>query len=222
MAVVAALASEDARGVRFAEAGVPRLTDLRGLPGLGGKVRNIGKLDAVDELQNPFRPGAGTAPPALVGRDALIESFRITVGRALAGRPGQSVMPIGLRGVGKTVLLNRFAEVAEGAGLHVGYMEAPENGDFATLLAGQAAQAPAAPGVAGQDDPRGGVRAGGAPVVRLHAARRQLDLVGVDPVRGRRTRATSPMTSPISSSPPVEQPRSTAPASSSPSTRSST
>jgi AAA ATPase domain len=91
----------------------------------------------VDELQNPFRPGAGTAPPALVGRDALIDSFRTTVGRAVAGRPGQSVMPIGLRGVGKTVLLNRFAEVAEGEGLLVGYMEAPETGHFATLLAGQ-------------------------------------------------------------------------------------
>lgn len=91
----------------------------------------------MDELLNPFRPGAGTAPPALVGRDALIQSFRTTVGRALAGRPGQSVMPIGLRGVGKTVLLNRFAEIAEGEGLQVSYMEAPETGHFAMLLAGQ-------------------------------------------------------------------------------------
>jgi hypothetical protein len=91
----------------------------------------------MDELENPFRPGAGTAPPALVGRDPLIASFRTTVGRALAGRPGQSVMPIGLRGVGKTVLLNRFAEVAEDAGLRVSYMEAPETGHFASLLAGQ-------------------------------------------------------------------------------------
>jgi AAA ATPase-like protein len=91
----------------------------------------------MNELDNPFRPGAGTAPPALVGRDALIKSFRTTVGRALAGRPGQSVMPIGLRGVGKTVLLNRFAEVAESEGLRVSYMEAPETGHFATLLSGQ-------------------------------------------------------------------------------------
>lgn len=91
----------------------------------------------MDELENPFRPGAGSPPPALVGRDALLAGFKITVGRALAGRPGQSVMPIGLRGVGKTVLLNRFAELAEDAGLRVSYMEAPETGNFATLLAGQ-------------------------------------------------------------------------------------
>lgn len=91
----------------------------------------------MDELENPFRPGAGSPPPALVGRDALIKSFRITVGRALAGRPGQSVMPIGLRGVGKTVLLNCFADVAIAEGLRVSYMEAPEAGDFASLLGAQ-------------------------------------------------------------------------------------
>lgn len=89
----------------------------------------------MDELVNPFRPGAGTAPPALVGRDALIAGFRTTVGRAVAGRPGQSVMPIGLRGVGKTVLLNRFTEIAEDEGLQVGYVEAPESRDFPRLLA---------------------------------------------------------------------------------------
>jgi hypothetical protein len=89
----------------------------------------------MDELENPFRPGAGSPPPALVGRDALLASFEVTVGRALAGRPGQSIMPIGLRGVGKTVLLNRFAELAEAKDMKVGYVEAPESGDVATLLA---------------------------------------------------------------------------------------
>lgn len=89
----------------------------------------------MDEFQNPFRPGAGTAPPALVGRDELIRKFRITVGRAVNGRPGKSVMPIGLRGVGKTVLLNAFNEIAEEEGLHVGYIEAPETGDLRKLLA---------------------------------------------------------------------------------------
>ena len=91
----------------------------------------------MDELDNPFRPGAGSPPPALVGRDALIESFRITVGRAIRGRPGKSVMPIGLRGVGKTVLLNRFTQIAEDEGLEVGYIEAPESGDLPKLLAGR-------------------------------------------------------------------------------------
>ncbi len=89
----------------------------------------------MDELENPFRPGAGTPPPALVGRDALIEQFRVTVGRAVRGRPGKSLMPIGLRGVGKTVLLNRFEEVAEAEGLRFGYVEAPDDGGFVRLLA---------------------------------------------------------------------------------------
>ena len=88
----------------------------------------------MDELENPFRPGAGTPPPALVGGDPLIEQFRITVGRAVRGRPGKSVMPIGLRGVGKTVLLNRFNEVAENEGLLTGYIEAPDDGRFVRLL----------------------------------------------------------------------------------------
>ncbi len=91
----------------------------------------------MDELDNPFRPGAGSPPPALVGRDALLASFDVTVGRALKGRPGQSVMPVGLRGVGKTVLLNRFVERAEAQGMRVGYVEAPESGDFGRLLAGR-------------------------------------------------------------------------------------
>lgn len=89
----------------------------------------------MDELENPFRPGAGTPPPALVGRDELISRFRVTTGRALRGRPGKSVMPIGLRGVGKTVLLNEFIRVAEQEGLRVGYIEAPETGDLRRLLA---------------------------------------------------------------------------------------
>jgi hypothetical protein len=89
----------------------------------------------MDELSNPYRPGAGTSPPALLGRDELINHFGVTVRRAVAGRPGKSVMPIGLRGVGKTVLLNRFAEIAEQEGLAVGFIEAPESGDFRYLLA---------------------------------------------------------------------------------------
>lgn len=88
----------------------------------------------MDELTNPYRPGAGTRPPALLGRDELIDHFGVTVRRAMAGRPGKSLMPIGLRGVGKTVLLNRFAEIADQEGLQVGFIEAPESGDFRSLL----------------------------------------------------------------------------------------
>lgn len=88
----------------------------------------------MDEQANPYRPGAGTSPPALLGRDDLIDHFGVIVRRALAGQPGKSVMPIGLRGVGKTVLLNRFAEIAEHEGVEVGFIEAPESGDFRSLL----------------------------------------------------------------------------------------
>jgi hypothetical protein len=89
----------------------------------------------MDELTNPYRPGAGTSPPALLGRDDLIDHFGTTMRRAAAGKPGKSLMPIGLRGVGKTVLLNRFAEIAEQEGFHVGFIESPESGDFRSLLA---------------------------------------------------------------------------------------
>jgi hypothetical protein len=89
----------------------------------------------MDELANPYRPGAGTPPPALIGRDELIQRFGVTVRRAVEGRPGKSLMPIGLRGVGKTVLLNRFCEIARNEGLEVAFIEAPETGDFRMLLA---------------------------------------------------------------------------------------
>ena len=89
----------------------------------------------MDELANPYRPGAGTTPPALLGRDDLIRSFGMTLGRAKVGRPGKSVMPVGLRGVGKTVLLNRFSEMAENDDYSVAFIEATDTGSFATLLA---------------------------------------------------------------------------------------
>ncbi|MBU1866452.1 MAG: ATP-binding protein [Actinobacteria bacterium] len=89
----------------------------------------------MDRLDNPYRPGAGTPPPALIGRDELIDSFGVTLRRALRRRPGKSLLLTGLRGVGKTVLLNRFAEIAADEGLKVGFIEAPETGDFRTQLA---------------------------------------------------------------------------------------
>jgi len=88
----------------------------------------------MDELRNPYRPGAGTPPPALLGRDALIDRFGTAMRRTLAGRPGKSLMPIGLRGVGKTVLLNRFCEIAANEGARCGFIEAPETGDFPARL----------------------------------------------------------------------------------------
>ena len=89
----------------------------------------------MDEFSNPYRPGAGTTPPALLGRDELIRQITMTTRRAKAGRPGKSVMAVGLRGVGKTVLLNRFSEVAAEEDYDVAFIEATDNGNFATVLA---------------------------------------------------------------------------------------
>lgn len=89
----------------------------------------------MDELTNPYRPGAGIRPPALIGRDDLIDRFGVVIRRALAAKPGKSLMPIGLRGVGKTVLLNKFNDIAEYEGMKVTYIEAPETDDFRILLA---------------------------------------------------------------------------------------
>lgn len=88
----------------------------------------------MDRLTNPYRPGAGTPPPALIGRDTLIDDFAVSLRRALVGRPGKSYMPIGLRGVGKTVLLNRFVEIARDERVAVAFIEAPETGDLTRLI----------------------------------------------------------------------------------------
>ena len=89
----------------------------------------------MDPVDNPFSPGAGTPPPAFVGREDLIESYRVALRRTVSGRPGKSIMPIGLRGVGKTVLLNRFDQMAQEEDLVRAFIEAPETGDFEHLLA---------------------------------------------------------------------------------------
>jgi AAA ATPase domain len=89
----------------------------------------------MDPIENPFSPGAGTPPPAFLGRDNLIDGYRVALRRTLAGRPGKSLMPIGLLGVGKTVLLNRFSQMAQEEGLASAFIEAPETGDFEHLLA---------------------------------------------------------------------------------------
>lgn len=88
----------------------------------------------MDRFANPYRPGAGTLPPALIGRDDLIEGFEFTVRRALDNRPGKSYLTVGLRGVGKTVLLNRFIGIATATGMQVGFIESTEAGDFRGLL----------------------------------------------------------------------------------------
>lgn len=66
----------------------------------------------MDALRNPYAPGAGTRPPALTGREQEIDQFRLLLGRLERGRSEQSLLVTGLRGVGKTVLLEAFEDIA--------------------------------------------------------------------------------------------------------------
>ncbi len=84
---------------------------------------------------NPFAPGAGTRPPELAGRDVLLSTVAITLARVRAGRAAKSVLMIGLRGVGKTVLLDRMRDDAEAVGIHTLRIEAPESRSLPALLA---------------------------------------------------------------------------------------
>jgi hypothetical protein len=95
----------------------------------------------VNPVTNPYAPGAGTPPPELAGRDPLLEAVSIATQRIRAGRPAKSVLMIGLRGVGKTVLLDRMREQAEQAGLHTLRIEAPEGRSLPAILAPQLRQA---------------------------------------------------------------------------------
>ena len=95
----------------------------------------------MDSIRNPFAPGAGTPPPELAGRDDLRESLRVALARARLGRPFKSAMLVGLRGVGKTVLLDRVRDDAEAAGIHTIRVEAPEGRSLPSMLAPQLRQA---------------------------------------------------------------------------------
>lgn len=95
----------------------------------------------MNPVTNPFSPGAGTPPPELVGRDELREKVRIATERAQRGLPAKSVLMVGLRGVGKTVLLDRMRDDAEAAGLQTVRIEAPEGRSLPAMLAPQLRQA---------------------------------------------------------------------------------
>lgn len=81
----------------------------------------------MDPVRNPFAPGAGSQPPELAGRQAIIEDARIAIDRALLCKSSRSQMFLGLRGVGKTVLLNAVETMAKDRGHFTSIIEAPEN-----------------------------------------------------------------------------------------------
>jgi len=95
----------------------------------------------MDPVRNPFAPGAGTPPPELAGRDGLRETVRVALERVRLGLPTKSILMIGLRGVGKTVLLDRMRDDAEGEGIQTVRIEAPEGRSLPALLAPQLRQA---------------------------------------------------------------------------------
>ncbi|MCA3219621.1 MAG: ATP-binding protein [Burkholderiales bacterium] len=91
----------------------------------------------MDPVLNPFAPGAGTPPPELAGRDELLNAVAVALERMRRGLPAKSVLMVGLRGVGKTVLLDRIREIAEAGGLHALRIEAPEGRSLPAMLAPQ-------------------------------------------------------------------------------------
>ena len=91
--------------------------------------------------QNPYTPNAGARPPALVGRDQEVEALDILLERLEHGRPQQSMIVTGLRGVGKTVLLGAFREIAEQRSWVTVEAEVSRNSDFADRMARHARRA---------------------------------------------------------------------------------
>jgi Cdc6-like AAA superfamily ATPase len=79
----------------------------------------------MDPIKNPFSPGAGSPPPELVGRDPILEQARILLGRIKKKRPEKSLLLTGLRGVGKTVLLNEIERQARGCELSDNFDRSP-------------------------------------------------------------------------------------------------
>lgn len=89
----------------------------------------------MDNIKNPFSPGAGSPPPELAGRDSILEQARVLLGRVRAKRPEKSLVLTGLRGVGKTVLLNEIEYLARDSGYRTILIEAHEGKSLAVLLA---------------------------------------------------------------------------------------
>jgi hypothetical protein len=98
-----------------------------------GKLHKIGKI-AMDPVTNPYAPGAGTQPPELAGRKDILKRAEVTLARVREGRHAKSFMLVGLRGVGKTVLLNTIHTAAENQGFISVLVETPEGRSLPELL----------------------------------------------------------------------------------------
>jgi hypothetical protein len=89
----------------------------------------------MDPIKNPFSPGAGSPPPELVGRDPILAQARVLLGRVQQRRPEKSMLLTGLRGVGKTVLLNEIERLASASEYHTISVEAHEDKPLGPLIA---------------------------------------------------------------------------------------
>jgi len=89
----------------------------------------------MDPRENPYAPGAGSPPPELAGRDPILERIAINLDRIRAGRHAKSILLIGLRGVGKTVLINRVARDAEARNIICPTFESLEDRSLPAMLA---------------------------------------------------------------------------------------
>lgn len=89
----------------------------------------------MDPITNPYTPGAGTQPRELAGRDGLRNKVRICLERLRIGNSAKSVIMVGLRGVGKTVLLDKMRQDAEANGIHTVRIEVPENKSLPAVIA---------------------------------------------------------------------------------------
>src|ERR671932_2050149 len=92
----------------------------------------------MDPVRNPYAPGAGQRPPELAGRDGELAAFEVLLERVAKGRPERSVVLTGLRGVGKTVLLNALRSAAVRRGWGTGKLEARAGQDVRRPLAAAA------------------------------------------------------------------------------------
>lgn len=88
----------------------------------------------MDKIKNPFSPGAGSPPPELAGRDGILEQAHVLLGRVRQKRPEKSILMTGLRGVGKTVLLNEIERMAIKNDYRTILVEAHEAKPLALLL----------------------------------------------------------------------------------------
>jgi len=114
-----------------------RLTNIGSLANLCGRDKLPKLAIFMDPIRNPFAPGAGSAPPELAGRSTIRDKMRFCLQRLHIGKQAKSVILIGLRGVGKTVLLDQMMRDAEQEGFLTIRIEAPEAMSLPALLAPQ-------------------------------------------------------------------------------------